>query len=69
MGDFKLIERYEDGRVHLYDLKEDIGETNDLAEKMPDKVASLRARLHEWYEEVGAEFLQELGDSGKPWRP
>jgi arylsulfatase A-like enzyme len=69
MGDFKLIERYEDGRVHLYDLKEDIGETNDLAEKMPEKVASLRARLHEWYEEVGAEFLQELGDSGKPWRP
>ena len=33
MGDWKLIERYEDGRTHLYDLKNDLGERHDLAEK------------------------------------
>ena len=27
-GDYKLIERYEDGQVHLYNLKNDIGEQN-----------------------------------------
>ncbi len=30
-GRYKLIERYEDGQVHLYDLDADVGEGNDLA--------------------------------------
>jgi len=33
MDDFKLIERYEDGRVHLYDVQNDIGEREELAAK------------------------------------
>ena len=69
MGDYKLFERYEDGRVHLYNLKEDIGEQKDLAGAMPDKVASMRKRLHAWYKETDAQFLQPNGDSGEPWRP
>jgi len=69
MGDYKLFERYEDGRVHLYNLKEDIGEQNDLSELLPEKTAAMRAKLHAWYQEVNAEFLQENGESGKPWRP
>ena len=40
-GDFKLIEFYEDGKLELYNLKDDIGEKNDLAAKMPDKVKEL----------------------------
>ena len=35
MGDYKLLERYEDGRVHLYNLKNDIGERNDVAPTAP----------------------------------
>ncbi|WP_269522584.1 sulfatase [Coraliomargarita parva] len=69
IGDYKLFERYEDGRVHLYNLKEDIGEQNDLSESMPEKTAAMRAKLHAWYKEVNAEFLQENGESGSPWRP
>jgi arylsulfatase A-like enzyme len=68
-GDFKLIERYEDGRVHLYNLKEDIGEQNDLAHKYPEKVSKLRSQLHAWYEEVDAKFLQQKEDGPEPWRP
>jgi len=67
-GDYKLIQRLEDGRVHLYDLKNDIGERNDLAEKMPEKVAELRQRLFAWYKETGARFL-EPKDGRIPWRP
>ena len=67
-GDYKLFERFEDGRVHLYNLRDDIGESNDLADTMPDKVASLRARLHDWYQSVDAKFLQPK-DGKTPWRP
>jgi arylsulfatase A-like enzyme len=69
MGDFKLIERYEDGRVHLYDLQNDIGEREDLADKYPEKVEQMRNKLHAWYIEVDAKFLQPKGDNQNPWRP
>ncbi|MDP6526059.1 MAG: sulfatase [Kiritimatiellia bacterium] len=69
MGNYKLFERYEDGRFHLYNLKDDIGEKKDLAESMPEKAAEMRAKLHQWYKEVDAQFLRKKGDSGEPWRP
>ena len=68
-GDYKMIERYEDGRIHLYDLKDDIGEQRDVAEIHPEKVSQMRARLHAWYEEVDAKFLQKKDDGPEPWRP
>ncbi len=67
-GDFKLVERYEDGRVHLYNLASDIGETNDLAAEMPQRVKQMRDRLHAWYQSVDAQFLQEKSDR-VPWKP
>ena len=67
-GNYKLFERYEDGRVHLYDLKNDIGEKNDLAAQKPELVQEMRERLHQWYEEVDAKFLQEK-DGNTPWNP
>jgi len=69
MGDWKLIERFEDGRVHLYNLAEDVGETNDLAQEHPDRVDAMRAKLHRWYQEVDAEFLQAKPGGPQPWRP
>ncbi len=69
MGDWKLIERFEDGRIHLYDLQNDIGERQDLAAKYPQRVEQMRSRLHEWYKEVDAKFLQPKGDNQQPWRP
>jgi arylsulfatase A-like enzyme len=54
MGDYKLIEWFEDGRVELYNLKKDIGEQNNLAEKMPQKKTQLKKMLGRWRKEVGA---------------
>ena len=69
-GDFKLVERFEDGRVHLFNLSDDIGERTDLAEQMPERVAAMRGHLHEWYREVDAKFLQPITPDGpQPWRP
>ena len=69
VGDWKLIERYEDGRVHLYDLATDPGEQHDLGAEHPDRIADLRARLHAWYEQVGAQFLRAQSGGPDPWRP
>lgn len=68
-GDYKLIERYEDGRVTLYNLAEDPGEKTDLAAKHPEKVATMRADLHKWYKQVDAKFLQPKEGAPNPWRP
>jgi arylsulfatase A-like enzyme len=68
-GKWKLIERYEDGRVHLYDLDTDPGERRDLAETQPERVAEMRDRLHRWYEQVDAKFLRPKGDGPQPWKP
>ena len=68
-GDYKLIERYEDGRAHLYNIADDPGEQNDLAAENPSQVASMRQELHQWYEDVDAKFLQPKEGAPNPWRP
>ena len=47
-GDFKLLEYFENGTVQLFNLKNDIGEHNDLARAMPEKTQELRTMLHDW---------------------
>ncbi len=69
MGDWKLIERFEDGRVHLYNLRLDVGEREDLAFAYPERVDEMRAKLHAWYEDVDAKFLQRKSNGPEPWRP
>ena len=32
---------YNDGKIELYNLKEDVSEENDIADKYPDKVAEM----------------------------
>jgi arylsulfatase A-like enzyme len=53
-GDWKLLEYFEDNRVELYNLRDDLGEQRDLARQQPDKAAELRQRLHAWRQQVGA---------------
>jgi len=55
-GDFKLIEFYEDHHAELYNLKDDIGEKNELSAKMPEKAQQLRKLLGDWRKKVGAQM-------------
>lgn len=54
VGDWKLIEFFEDDHVELYNLATDIGETTDLSKTEAGKVDELRDLLHKWRQEVGA---------------
>lgn len=58
-GDWKLIRRFEPHPSYpeireLYNLKKDIGESNNLAKKMPDKVADLDALIDQFIIDTGA---------------
>lgn len=55
-GNWKLIEFYEDGRLELYNLKEDLSETINLAESNPEKAKEMRQMLADWRESVGAKM-------------
>ncbi len=55
-GDYKLIEFYEDNRLELYNLKADIGEKNNLAEKMSGMAAELHKMLKAWRKDVDAQM-------------
>ncbi|OHB69451.1 MAG: hypothetical protein A2V70_02830 [Planctomycetes bacterium RBG_13_63_9] len=53
-GDWKLIRRYDGQKRELYNLAADLGERNDLAREMPEKVRQLDAQLSEWLQSTGA---------------
>lgn len=53
-GDWKLIEYFEDGRLELYNLREDIGETTNRAQSDPETTARLKAMLDHWMESIEA---------------
>jgi len=53
-GDWKLMEFFEDRRLELYNLRDDLGEKNNLAGKMPDKAKELHAKMVAWREAIKA---------------
>ncbi len=63
-GDYKLIEWFEESllgmenRVNLYNLREDIGEKNNLSRQMPEKTTELYNKLHKWRKEIGAQEME-----------
>jgi hypothetical protein len=55
-GDYKLIEFYADGRVELYNLRDDPGERNDLAGEEAELAKSMQDELHAWLRGVAAQM-------------
>ena len=75
-GDWKLIEHFEDGRLELFNLRDDIGEQHDRSADLPDRTEAMHTCLKEWREEVAAILprknpnwrpanLDELGDAAE----
>jgi arylsulfatase A-like enzyme len=59
-GDYKLIYYYEKDEARLYNLRDDIGELNDLAASQPELKEEMLAMLKNWLKEVGAKFPADL---------
>lgn len=56
-GDWKLIEFFEDNRLELYNLKDDVGETKDLSRENPTKTKELKQLMVSWRKEVKAQMM------------
>jgi arylsulfatase A len=56
MGDHKLIRFFDDDSVELYNLKDDISETHNLAAAKPELAAAMRQRLEAWLNDSGAKL-------------
>lgn len=55
VGDYKLLKFYASKRSLLFKISEDHGESNDLAEAQPERLAKLETILDNYLKEVGAE--------------
>ena len=53
-GDWKLIQYFENNDLELYNLKEDIGESTNLAESNPEKLHELLNLLEKWRTDTDA---------------
>jgi arylsulfatase A-like enzyme len=53
-GDWRLQEYFEDGRIELYNLHDDLGQTNNLAAKIPEKTKELHDKMLAWRKELNA---------------
>ncbi len=51
-GNYKLIRFLESKNIELYNLKEDVGEENNLSEKEPEKAAKMLQLLKDWKKEM-----------------
>ena len=60
-GDFKLL--FEKGKPQLYNLKDDLGETTDLAASQPERVQTMLARWKEWAKGCKPELWGKTQDS------
>ena len=66
-GDFKLIEFFEDGgRVELYNVRDDPGETRNLAQALPSKVRALSVALRAWQKETSAAVPRDANPAYDP---
>lgn len=60
LGDWKLIQYFENNDIELYNLKNDISEKNNLAESNTGKRDELLGLLEKWRQEINAPVPTEL---------
>ena len=65
VGNWKLIEFFEDGHRELYNLGDDLGEEHDLAPQMPEKASELHGMLAAWRQRVDAKMPAPNPNAGQ----
>jgi hypothetical protein len=64
MGDHKLIEFFEDGRLELYNVREDVGEEHDLLDERPALAQQMMDILVDWRQTIEAKIPQSNPEWG-----
>lgn len=64
-GEWKLIYYYDTGKKELFNITEDIGEKNNLAETCPEKTKKLSKKLGRYLRNIGAQ-RPTVKETGKP---
>lgn len=59
LGKYKLIDNFEKGKQELYDLENDISETNDISFRYPDKTNELYKLLRDWRNKTNAKMMEQ----------
>ncbi len=72
-GKWKLIEFFEEGKLELYDLANDIGEKKNLADEKPRKATQMQKKLARWRKSVKAKMPTPNPDydpaRANEWKP
>ena len=79
-GDWKFVRYYDTGAIELFNLKDDIGESKNLAAEQPARIEALLADHLEWLKEIDAQenepnpdfdpaFFKRLYEDFDPSRP
>lgn len=55
-ADWKLIHYYEDGRQELYNLRDDLGESINLADRLPERAVAMKTQLDSMLNGQGAKI-------------
>ena len=62
LGKYKLIDNFQKGRQELYDLENDLSETNDISLLYPEKTKLLYTLLKEWRSKTDAKMMEPNPD-------
>ncbi|MFH1744423.1 MAG: sulfatase [bacterium] len=65
LGDWKLLEHFEDGHLELFNLQDDPQEEKDLAQLLPEKATELHNALKEWRTQVNAQLPERNPDKAE----
>ncbi|WP_318186610.1 sulfatase [Pelagicoccus enzymogenes] len=65
-GDWKLMQFFESDALELYNVREDIGEQNNLAAQYPERVERMLGTLQSWQRETNADIPTTLNPSFDP---
>lgn len=68
-GDFKLVKTWQENKLELFDLSKDLGETQDLSDKMPEKTEELNKLMVTYLDKVNAstEYMGSKNQIYKLW--
>jgi len=67
LGRYKLIQFFEEMEVELYDLIDDVSESHNLRDEMPEKAEEMLALLHDWQNSIEV-MMPERNPDFVPWR-